>query len=209
MKLLGITQRVEKVENYAERRDCLDQSWSELALHLHHLCIPLPNIPQKEVEPLFNALGLDAIVFSGGNTISSLDPLAADAAPERDGFEYELLRLALIKKIPVIGVCRGMQMINLAFGGHLIQVDRHVATQHAIYPKTNIYEFPVMVNSYHKWGINPDGLANELEPLAVDAKGNIEAYKHREAALLGLMWHPERVKSFDVLDIQLITRFLK
>ena len=209
MKLLGITQRVDTIKSYGERRDCLDQRWSDLALHLNYLPIALPNITPDKVEPMVDAIGLDAIIFSGGNTIASLDLLAADASLERDIFESELLRLALIKDIPVIGVCRGMQMINLAFGGHLTQITGHVATPHFIYSKTPTYQFPEMVNSYHRWGISNDGLANELEIIAIDAEGNIEAYKHQNAKLLGLMWHPERERPFNSFDIKLLTRFLE
>jgi len=208
VKLLGITQRVDVIKIYGERRDCLDQRWSDLALHLNYLPVALPNISTDKVESLIDALGLDAIIFSGGNTIASLDPLASDASPERDEFEYELLRLAMIKNIPVIGVCRGMQMINLAFGGHLTLMSGHVATQHAIYSKTPTYQIPETVNSYHNWGISNVGLANELEMMAIDAKGHIEAYKHPNAKVLGLMWHPERETPFNLLDIQLLTRFL-
>jgi len=209
VKLLGITQRVDTIKSYGERRDCLDQRWSDLALHLNYLPVALPNISPEKVECLIDTIGLDAIVFSGGNTIVSLDLLAVDASPERDAFEYELLRLALIKKIPVIGICRGMQMINLAFGGHLTQVSGHVATEHAIYSKTPIYQFPKTANSYHNWGVSNDGLSSELEVMAVDAEGYIEAYKHPDVKLLGLMWHPEREKPFNLLDIQLLTRFLE
>lgn len=209
MKLLGITQRVELVKSYGERRDCLDQRWSDLALSLNYLPVPLSNASPEQVESLIDSLGLDAIIFSGGNSITSLDASAADAAPERDAFEYELLKQAISKKIPIIGICRGMQIINLAFGGHLTQVAGHVAKQHPIYSKTSDYQFPQTVNSFHNWGIGKNGLANELEMMAIDSDGNIEAYQHPDAKLLGLMWHPEREKPFNVLDIQLLTRFLK
>ena len=209
MKLLGITQRVDTIKSYGERRDCLDQRWSDLALNLNYLPVALPNITPDKVEALVDAMGLDAIIFSGGNNIESIDLFAADAAPERDEFESELLRLALIKGIPVIGVCRGMQMINLAFGGRATKISGHVATSHVIYSKTSTYQFPETVNSYHNWGISNDGLANELEMIAIDAEGNIEAYEHQNAKLLGLMWHPEREKPFNQLDIQLLRRFLE
>jgi gamma-glutamyl-gamma-aminobutyrate hydrolase PuuD len=209
LRLLGITQRVDTIKSYGERRDCLDQRWADLALHLNYLPVALPNIPPNKVEPLVDAMGLDAIVFSGGNTIASLDVLAADASPERDAFESELLRQALIKDIPVIGVCRGMQMINLAFGGHLTQISGHIATSHVIYSKTPTYQFTETVNSYHRWGISNDDLANVLKIIAIDAEGNIEAYEHQNAKLLGLMWHPEREKPFNPLDIQLLTKFLE
>jgi gamma-glutamyl-gamma-aminobutyrate hydrolase PuuD len=209
LKLLGITQRVAAIKDYGERRDCLDQRWSDLALCLNYLPVALPNISPEKVESLVDSIGLDAIVFSGGNTIASLDLLAADTAPERDAFESELLKLALVKDIPVIGICRGMQMINLAFGGDLTQISGHVATPHLIYSKTLTYQFPKTVNSYHRWGISNDGLANDLVIMAIDAEGHIEAYEHQNARLLGLMWHPEREKPFNPLDIKLLTRFLE
>jgi gamma-glutamyl-gamma-aminobutyrate hydrolase PuuD len=209
VKLLGITQRVEVVKSYGERRDCLDQSWSDLALSLNYLPVPLPNVSPEQVESLIDSLGLDAIIFSGGNSITSLDPSAEDASPERDAFEYELLKQAISKKTPIIAVCRGMQIINLAFGGHLTRVAGHVATQHAIHSNTSAYQLPQTVNSFHNWGIGKDGLASELEMIAVDSDGYIEAYQHPDTKLLGLMWHPEREKPFNSLDIQLLTRFLE
>jgi len=204
MRRIGITQRVESVHAYSERRDCLDQRWSTLVLELDCLPMPLPNIPPDQVSGLLDELQLDGVFFSGGNSIASLDPNVDDAAPERDVFESVLFREILKRDIPGIGVCRGMQVINLFMGGTLAPVVGHVAVRHPVVSINSDYDFPDMVNSYHNWCIPPAGLANGLEPIAFDAAGNIEAFKHVEKSLLGLMWHPEREVLFESLDIELI-----
>ena len=208
MNRIGITQRVENIQSYSERRDCLDQRWSSFAFELGYLPVPLPNITADKVTRLLDALSLDAILLSGGNSITSLDPSASDIAPERDAFELALLSEALARNIPLIGICRGMQVINTNLGGKLTPVNGHVAAHHSITLLNKSYQLPELVNSYHNWGIRADNLAEELDIIAADSDGNIEAFEHKKKKLLGIMWHPEREKPFNRLDIQLIQRFL-
>ncbi len=208
MKRIGITQRVENIQSYSERRDCLDQRWAAFAFELGFTPIPLPNITPDKVAKLLDAVKLDAILLSGGNSITDLDPTASDVAPGRDAFEVALLSEALARDIPTIGVCRGMQMINVHLGGGLISVSGHVAVRHPIILLNKSYQLPKLVNSFHNWGTKADSLAKELEIIAVDSDNNVEAFEHKEKKLLGIMWHPEREDPFNKLDIQLITRFL-
>jgi gamma-glutamyl-gamma-aminobutyrate hydrolase PuuD len=208
MKRIGITQRVEQVQSHAERRDCLDQRWVAFVLQLKSIPVPLPNIPPAQVASFLDALSLDAILLSGGNSIASLDSTASDTAPERDAFEVALLDEALSRNIPIVGVCRGMQVINRHFGGKLQKTRGHVAVRHAIMPVDDRYPLPETVNSYHNWGIPREQLADELTPVAVDCDGHVEAFIHAEKNVLGIMWHPEREQPFDPLDIELIKRVL-
>jgi len=213
MKRLGITQRVEHIERYNERRDCLDQRWSSFAFELGYIPVPLPNIPADKVSDLLDNLNLDAILLSGGNSIaltvqSATTPPATDTAPERDAFESALLDNALDHKIPLLGVCRGMQMINLYLGGTLSPINEHVAVRHPLRPLKDCYQLPYEVNSYHNWGIGTDNLAKELTAIALDSDGNVEAFEHQTKKLFGIMWHPERELPFNTLDIQIIKRFL-
>ncbi len=90
MNRIGITQRVDVVQRYGERRDCLDQRWSDFVLQLGYIPMPLPNIASEKVAQLVEALELSAVILSGGNSIACLDTEAHDAAPERDAFENAL-----------------------------------------------------------------------------------------------------------------------
>jgi N5-(cytidine 5'-diphosphoramidyl)-L-glutamine hydrolase len=209
MKRLGITQRVENIAAYSERRDCLDQRWSVLADELGYIPIPLPNIGNKSVSKLLDSLQLDAIILSGGNSITQLNPGALDVAPERDAFEIALINEASIRAIPILGVCRGMQMINLYCGGQLSTIKGHVAVRHKLNIAPEYSEYILeTVNSYHNWAIKLSDLAPDLIPIARDEQGNIEAFIYKTQAMLGIMWHPERERPFKQQDIKLIKKFL-
>jgi putative glutamine amidotransferase len=70
---------------------------------------------------------LDGLMLAGGADIdpASYDadahPMTSDTVPERDAFELALTRAAIAREMPVLGICRGMQLINVALGGTLIQ----------------------------------------------------------------------------------------
>ena len=207
MKTVGITQRVEYVDSYNESRDCLDQRWSVFLLELGLIPIPLPNVEPKNVSSLLDYQSLDFIILSGGNSISILDKKASDISPHRDKFEQALLEEVIPRNIKILGVCRGMQMVNLQLGGSLKRIERHVAVRHDIITIDSKYNFPTNVNSYHEWGIGKNDLASKLRPLVVDDLGNIEAYIDKRKNILGIMWHPEREIPFNSLDKALIKDF--
>ncbi len=208
MKKIGITQRVEIISNYAEKRDCLDQRWSDFSLELGFIPIPLPNILPDVAAQLVESLALDAILLSGGNSLSLLGLNISDAAPERDAFEEALIGIAIQKKIPILGICRGMQMLNCYFDGSLAPLDGHVANDHVIIPCSPELNLPILVNSYHSWGIPLDRLGNHLIPLALDKSGNVEAFKHEMYPIIAMMWHPERVANFDLTELEFIRSHL-
>lgn len=207
MKRIGVTQRVDFIEEYSEVRDCLDQRWCDFLDCLGVLCIPLPNLRQNLAAELLGSLGLDAVIFSGGNTLTHADPNAPDASLRRDQFESAVLKSCLDRAIPVLGVCRGMQFLNVALGGNLEQIEGHVATRHTIVHDSRL-EFPEEVNSYHGWAVPPGGLAPEFTPLAFDSDGNVEAYEHKSVRLRGMMWHPERELKPHDCDLKFIEELL-
>lgn len=209
MKLIGITQRVDNIEHYSERRDCLDQKWSVFFYELGYIVVPLPNVTKDKALILLAKLDLDAILLSGGNSICALTPSAKDAAPERDEFEQTIITYAQNKDIPLIGVCRGMQMINVCMGGTLSHIEGHIATRHPIKSVNKEKIAERIVNSYHAWGIKIGELSPALKPLAFDDNGCIEAFESKTSRMLGLMWHPERELEFNEFDLQFIGQFLK
>lgn len=126
---------------------------------------------------------------------------------ERDELELNLLRGALERDLPVFGICRGCQVLNVAAGGTLVQhLDGHRSSPDAtsfhrvdLIPNSGLSHIvdaeAMIVNTFHHQGISPGDLAPLFVPAAVAAPDSwlIEAYEspaHRWVR--GVQWHPER-----------------
>jgi len=199
---LGLTQRVMLIDHYHERRDGLDQRWWFLSYALHYLPIPLPNLPAVDTAHYLDALNLSAIIITGGDSLHS-------SAKERDTFELALISWAIKRRVPVVGICRGMQIINHYFGGSFVTVTEHVATKHHIEFYNDWKHLSSRnVNSYHHFGIYPENLAKDLSMTAQHADKSIEAFIHHNEKIAGIMWHPERETPLISTDIELLTGLL-
>lgn len=211
MARIGLTQRVEVVEEYDERRDCLDQRWAEVIHSFDSTPIPLCN-ETEDVGAYVSTLELDGIVFTGGNDFTHLED-GVNAAPERDAFERELLEVAIARSIPVLGVCRGLQLINLFSGGSLTRVDDHIAVEHSLEidstlsPIKNRLE-QLSVNSYHSYGVTEEMLGSNLIPVGQASDGSVEWIEHERYPITGIMWHPERDGPSTDLDRSIISHRL-
>lgn len=185
-RLAAITQRVDIVEHYGERRDALDQGWVALLREQGFDTMPLPN-DAEAAEALMQRAKPDVLILSGGG---GADPSDGAQVPERSRAEHRLIELAAASRLPLFAVCRGMQMLNLHCGGKLRRVDGHIAVRHDVgLPKS---ERRFQVNSFHGFGISEGDLASDLEPLLWAPDGTIEAARHRSLPWLAVMWHPER-----------------
>jgi gamma-glutamyl-gamma-aminobutyrate hydrolase PuuD len=216
VKRIGLTQRVERVAGHGERRDCLDQRWARLLATRGLVPVPLCNMagdPRRYVE----ALGLDGVILTGGNDVASLDG-AENTAPERDRFERELLALCSERGWPVLGVCRGAQMLCLFHGGVLRRVADHVARRHAVTRVASqpsspvgrvVHHWPTRfeVNSYHCFTTLPGRLGSPYIAIAQADDGSAEAMGHRELPQLGILWHPERDSPFVEGPLDIIKSF--
>ena len=202
MKVIAFTQRVSIDTAHGERRDCLDQRWADLATSLGALAIALPNQPPELAAPIIEKLSPALVILTGGNSPIGFGD---NTTPERDAFEHALIDACLERDLPVLGICRGMQIINIHFGGTLQPASHHIATRHQIVMgPTEIRN----VNSYHRLGIGDKDLAQSLRSEAVDKQGFVEACRHKSFQVTGIMWHPEREDPFDVADINSIKELL-
>jgi gamma-glutamyl-gamma-aminobutyrate hydrolase PuuD len=192
MKAVAITQRVSVVLAYGERRDCLDQAWTKFLVACGLLPVLLPNVTEAALA-LFEGAGITGLVLTGGNDLAVL----GGDAPERDAVENALLDLAQQRGIPVLGVCRGMQVIQQRFAIPLRRVEGHVAQRQVI----RIDGKPKEVNSYHRFAA-----FNSRPPLnvwAVADDGVVKAIRHSTQHITGIMWHPERSAPFSPADVLL------
>jgi len=195
MKLVGITQRVAVDPGYGERRDCLDQAWTRFLAACDLLPLPLPNAAETAVA-LCRAAGIDGLVLTGGNDLAVL----GGDAPERDAAEHAVLAFAERHRLPVMGVCRGMQMIQQRYSIPLGPVQGHVTPREVIRIEGELKE----VNSYHRLGALDS--RPPLETWAVADDGVVKAVRHSTQRITGIMWHPERMAPFSPSDVALFRR---
>jgi putative glutamine amidotransferase len=170
----------------------------------------LPPSPLGASETL---RALDGLVFAGGADVDPArygaqpSPETAGLRPDRDEGELALLRAAIDDDVPVLGVCRGMQLMNVALGGSLQQHlpdavghDGHRPSP-GVYGQHSVETAPgsrlaallgeaARVNSYHHQGIASVG--EGLTATAHAADGTIEAIEiDGRTFALGVLWHPE------------------
>jgi gamma-glutamyl-gamma-aminobutyrate hydrolase PuuD len=205
---VGLTQRVEDLPDRAERRDALDQEWVVLLERAGLVPVPIPNLLRDPPE-FVNSMELALVVLTGGNDLARL-PGASNPAPERDATEARLLDHAAAVGLPVLGACRGMQMMIAHGGGTLTRVDGHVRSPHALELVDDTC-WPIrsgrVVNSFHDWGVERVALGSFVA-LAVAPDGTVEAACHPELPQVCIMWHPERSPQ-DAADIELISALLE
>jgi N5-(cytidine 5'-diphosphoramidyl)-L-glutamine hydrolase len=197
MKAVGVTQRISVVPAYGERRDCLDQSWTKFLAACGLLPVLLPNVTEVALA-LCEGTGIAGLVLTGGNDLAAL----GGDAPERDALENALLDLAERHRLPVLGVCRGMQVIQQRFAIPLRRVEGHVTQRQVI----RINGEPKEVNSYHHFAAFDT--RPPLDVWAVAEDGVVKAIRHSDQPVTGIMWHPERSAPFSPDDVGLFRRVL-
>lgn len=179
------------------------------------------------------ASSLDGFLFTGGQDVSpSVYHMPAsrecgECCPERDAMESLLLQLALEKSKPVLGICRGIQLINALLGGDLYQ---DLPTEHASpvnHHQSPPYDRPVhtvslvadtplqrllgtdtlSVNSYHHQAVRT--LSRKLQAMAYSEDGLVEAVCLPTAPFVwAVQWHPEFSYGTDEPSRTIVRRFV-
>lgn len=177
-------------------------------------------IPSGLSETLLDSLldGLDGVLFTGGGDIhperytAEMDDWVKDVDEERDRLELYLLQRALERQTPLMGICRGFQLINVGLGGSLytdIRAQHAGALKHDYYPNLPrdllahkvrlepgsrlsgiLGQAEVEVNSLHHQGVR--SLAQGLTPAGYAPDGIVEAFEvPGQPFALAVQWHPE------------------
>ncbi|ETD26686.1 gamma-glutamyl-CDP-amidate hydrolase [Helicobacter canis] len=177
---IAMTQRLVE-SSHKEVRECLASEWGEFfARHLaSYLPLPLAyHIPFSQYAPFVRG-----VILSGGNDLALF--CDDELSHKRDSYERAVLEYCVGHRVPVLGVCRGAQMIAQYFSCEIAPLQGHIG-EHSIDVQGRSYR----VNSFHNYCVR--SISSELEPIALAGDTSIEAFRHRELPIFGVMWHIER-----------------
>ena len=190
-----------------------------------------PDLEDAMLDACFSHLG--GLLLAGGNDVSPAlfgeQPIEqlGEVNPLRDQFEVRLLRRAVSRRMPVLGICRGVQMMAAALGGTLWQdlpsqyrapdgkapiahrqtrPGRYPSHEARIVPDTLLASIlgcePLPVNSFHHQAVRDTAPGLRVSAFAPD--GVIEAVEHEALPFfLGVQWHPERCFASDERALKL------
>lgn len=167
---------------------------------------PLSLFAESALSPEERLAGLDALLVPGGSDIDprryGQEPIAATSPAdfaEQDDFEAGMLTAAIRIGVPVLAICRGFQLLNVEYGGTLIQdIAADSPHRHSVHDveieagsalAAAIGAVSLPVSSYHHQAIDRVGEGLRVTGRAPD--GVVEALEHPNAPLLAVQWHPE------------------
>lgn len=175
---------------------------------------------------------IDGLIVTGGIDINPLFYKEAcrheqgESSTRRDMYEIELIKRCADKKIPILGICRGLQMINVTFGGTLFQdnklasayIQQHDQKERKDYPihsirvKKDSFLHPIVgekyyVNSFHHQSIKK--VAEGFHVVARSEDSIIEAIQHDELNIWAVQFHPEMMHARDEKMLQIFKDFIQ
>jgi putative glutamine amidotransferase len=215
-------------ENYSKYCQYLRNIYPEID------CINAFGLKLEEIDSVFK--DADGLVLTGGVDVNpryygrSEDSSLCEVDDYRDSLEFQLIKLAFERNIPIYAICRGEQILNVYLGGTLfsdIQTYKPNAIQHScgngkpcshlvfVEKESNFYELigrdTVTVNSFHHQAV--ERLAKDLKGVAFAEDGVIEAYEWKnpngKPFLIAVQWHPERLASNDPVAFTLGKKFIE
>ncbi len=193
-------------------QSCIAENYVKAILDAGGAPVLIPVISDAQALTVIIS-GLDGILMSGGGDINPLFlneepiPQLQDVDSIRDEYDFMLLRLAADRQLPIMGICRGHQLINAAFGGSLFQ-DIYAqsgcpALKHSQRMPRNQVSHSVTledgrklhVNSIHHQAVRD--VAPEFIPIATAPDGINEGIRHAEKPIFSVQWHPEYLTETD------------
>ncbi|MGI6091855.1 MAG: gamma-glutamyl-gamma-aminobutyrate hydrolase family protein [Veillonellaceae bacterium] len=227
--VIGISANILTLDNGAERA-AVSTEYIKAVSQAGGVPVMLPVITDQEsIQQQLKII--DGLILSGGYDV---DPLLFGeqpaeklgyVCPERDFHEIELVRAAALAQIPILGICRGIQLINIAFGGTIYQdlSDVPGVIKHMQNAKNNIptHTIEIAENSQLASILGPKAIVNSFHHQAVKnvapgfrvtawtADGVIEAIENSESEFfIGVQWHPEMMAATQPAMHNLLVSFI-
>ena len=193
MLKIGITSNIK--EYYKGYIDFIDHYWLD---YFEKKNINYYLVPNKKKLSKKKIKEINLLIIPGGNDVSNV----LKTSKIRNIIEKNLIKIFFKKKIPILGICRGAQLLNKSFGGKITKIKKHMRTRHNIFftNREIIKKNFLNVNSFHNDGIKKNDLSKSFKVLASDKHKNIEMFISNNKKIIGTMWHPEREKSTQLLD---------
>ena len=190
---------------YKEKRDGISNDYIELFDYFNITPILIPNA-LKDPKKYFSQIKASGVFLTGGD-----DPRINNS---RTNTEKLLIKYAIQKKLPIFGVCRGLQILNIYFDG-AVKAFKNQANQnkeHKIMINNNFCNLlngeEFTVNNYHNYYISDESLGKNLIPFAVSDHKTIEGFFHNKLKITAIQWHPERNSIIESIDIELIKNWI-
>ncbi|MEG0277280.1 MAG: gamma-glutamyl-gamma-aminobutyrate hydrolase family protein [Coprobacillus sp.] len=222
-KIIGLTCQNEYRDN--KWIQMINQDYITVVEKAGAIPVILP-VGQEDIEQKLSLI--DGLIIIGGVDIQpqmyNEEDLGyvQDFSELRDKYEKELIDNCIKRSIPILGICRGMQMINVALGGTLYQ-DNQLYTNHP--PQTlarniashqiniekgsflyTIFGEKTKVNSFHHQSVKDIG--KQLKISAMSDDGVIEAFEHISLPIYGVQWHPESMHENNQ-SMQIFDQFIR
>ena len=190
---IGITSNIK--EYYSGYIDFIDHYWLNYFEKKNINYYLIPNKKKTSIK-ILNKINL--LIIPGGNDVSDF----LKTSSMRNSIENKLIKACSKKNIPILGICRGAQLLNKNSGGKIKKIKNHMRTRHNIFFTKNsiVKKNSLIVNSFHNNGIKKNDLSKKFNMLANDKSENVEMFISKNKKIIGVMWHPEREKSTLILD---------
>ena len=179
----------------------INKEWSNFASKINENIFLLCDY--KNFKGIINKKKIKAVIISGGGDIYKIQKTKINKL--RDNFELELANYCFKKKIPVIAVCRGFQLLA-NYEGCKLKKSKKKLNKHLISIKFNKKLKNIYVNSYHNYEVFD--ISSNFEILGQCKDKSIEIVSHKKKKLLCLMMHPERAGNNQII-LKIINNFIQ
>lgn len=230
-KVIGVTPRT----NILNDSDIFNvyQNYFDAIIKAGGIPVMLPIAKKEDLKQIMN--NIDGLLITGGKDINpnlyneEVKSYSILADEKEDNNDLNLIEIALNKKIPILGICKGLQILNVYFGGSLYQdIFEEYGTdinhsQSKLIPKPkndsmnyntkfnkntllyNIFGDEYTINSFHHQAIKD--IANNFTISSISTDGIIEAIEDLDKKILAVQWHPERLV-YDSKHFEIFKRFI-